>query len=419
VTTTRTSSRTNHERLRVARWLAWLLWAVAMLLVALTGIIMARSPAAARYVQENELGHLIFAVLFSTIGALVAWHRPGNPIGWLFCLLGMLGAVALVGNSYAGFAVLDRAGTLPGGSWVALAATWADRALIVPTVLLFLLFPDGHLPSRSWQPLLRPVVAALLLLGVVDLLRRDAIQDLLPGIPNPIGLEATGPLLNAALAAFTLLTLASLGAAAVMLLLRLHRARGAERQQLKWFVYAASLVVAGFVFAPVLPLPDPWSYAPLLLALLFLPVAMGIAVLRYRLYDIDRLINRTLVYGLLTALLGGVYAAVVLVLGQVFGGIGDNPPSWAMAGATLAVAALFQPARRRIQAVVDRRFNRRRYDMAQTVEAFSVRLRDELDLDALAAELLAVVNQTMQPTTASLWLRPSAQATPGGEGRGN
>jgi hypothetical protein len=409
VTTTRASSRTSRERLRVARWLAWLLWAVAMLLVALTGIIVARSPAAARYVQENELGHLIFAVLFSTIGALVTWHRPGSPIGWLFFLLGMLGAVALVGNSYAGFAVLDRAGALPGGSWVALGATWADRALIVPTVLLFLLFPDGHLPSRSWQPLLPPVVAALLLLGVVDLLRPDAIQDLLPGIPNPIGLEATGPLLNAALAAFTLLTLASLGAAVVMLLLRLHRARGAERQQLKWFVYAASLVVAGFVLAPVLPLPDPWSYAPLLLALLFLPVAMGIAVLRYRLYDIDRLINRTLVYGVLTALLGLGYAGAVLILGQVFGGIGDNPPSWAVAGATLAVAALFQPARRRIQAVVDRRFNRRRYDMAQTVEAFSVRLRDELDLDALSAELLAVVDQTMQPSQSSLWLRPSTQ----------
>jgi hypothetical protein len=140
----------------------------------------------------------------------------------------------------------------------------------------------------------------------------------------------------------------------------------------------------------------------------------GIAVLRYRLYDIDRLINRTLVYGLLTALLGGAYAAIVLVLGQLFGGIGDSPPSWAVAGATLAVAALFQPARRRIQAVVDRRFNRRKYNAARTVEAFSARLRDEVDLDALAAELLAVADQTMQPTMASLWLRPAVQARPRG-----
>jgi hypothetical protein len=139
-----------------------------------------------------------------------------------------------------------------------------------------------------------------------------------------------------------------------------------------------------------------------------IPVAVGVAVLRYRLYDIDRLINRTLVYALLTALLGSVYAGAVLVLGQLFGGISAQPPSWAVAVATLAVAALFQPARRRIQAVVDRRFNRRKYDAAKTVETFSVRLRDEVDLDTLAAELLVVIDQTMQPTRASLWLRPSA-----------
>jgi hypothetical protein len=140
-----------------------------------------------------------------------------------------------------------------------------------------------------------------------------------------------------------------------------------------------------------------------------IPVTIGIAILRYRLYDIDRLINRTLVYGLLTAILGLIYAWAVLILGQAFGGVGRNPPSWAIAGATLAVAALFQPARRRIQAVVDRRFNRRRYNATRTIEAFSARLRDQVDLDTLSAELLAVVDQTMQPTTASLWLRPSGR----------
>jgi len=144
-----------------------------------------------------------------------------------------------------------------------------------------------------------------------------------------------------------------------------------------------------------------------------LPVAAGIAILRYRLYDIDRLINRTLVYGLLTALLGGVYAGAVLVLGQLFGGVGRNPPSWVVAGATLTVAALFQPARRRIQRAVDRRFNRRKYNATKTVEAFSARLRDEVDLDTLSAELLGVVDQTMQPTTAWLWLRPSTHGASG------
>jgi hypothetical protein len=159
-------------------------------------------------------------------------------------------------------------------------------------------------------------------------------------------------------------------------------------------------------------LPSVGGYAAdtlsIMLGLTALPVAIGIAILRYRLYDIDRLINRTLVYGLVTALLGGVYAGTVLVLGQVFGGVAGNPPSWAVAGATLAVAALFQPARHRIQQLVDRRFNRRKYDAARTVEAFGARLRDEVDLDTLSAELLRVVDQTMQPSTVSLWLRPGA-----------
>jgi hypothetical protein len=150
-----------------------------------------------------------------------------------------------------------------------------------------------------------------------------------------------------------------------------------------------------------------------------IPVAAGIAILRYRLYDIDRIISRTLSYALLTALLAGVYTGAVLVMGQVFGGVGRDPPNWVVAGATLAVAAAFQPARRRIQAVVDRRFNRRKYDAASTVETFSARLRDEVDLDALSAELLAVADQTMQPTTASLWLRPAAQTPPSVQLRGS
>jgi hypothetical protein len=151
--------------------------------------------------------------------------------------------------------------------------------------------------------------------------------------------------------------------------------------------------------------------ALIICGLLAIPIAACIAILKYRLYDIDRLINRTLVYGLLTALLGGAYAATVLVFGQLFGGIGAEPPPWAVAGTTLAVAALVRPALRRIQDGVDRRFNRRRYDAAKTIEAFSARLREHVELDTLCAELLAVVNRTMQPTSASLWLRPPTRAS--------
>ena len=181
-----------------------------------------------------------------------------------------------------------------------------------------------------------------------------------------------------------------------------------EGQQLKWFGYAAGLFGAAAFVAVALPSVGGYTAdtVSIMLGLTALPVAIGIAILRYRLYDIDRLINRTLVYGLLTALLGGVYAGAVLVLGQIFGGVGRDPPSRAVAGATLAAAALFQPARRRIQQAVDRRFNRRKYDAARTVEAFSARLRDQVDLATLSSELLAVVDQTMQPTRASLWLRP-------------
>jgi hypothetical protein len=180
---------------------------------------------------------------------------------------------------------------------------------------------------------------------------------------------------------------------------------------MKWLAYAAAMLVVAQVGAPLLP--RTLFLVVTVVATLLFPAATGIAVVRYRLYEIDRLINRTLVYGLLTALLGGVYGGAILILGQLFGGISAKPPSWAVAGATLAAAALFQPARRRIQQAVDRRFNRRRYDAAKTVEAFSTRLRDQVDLDTLSAELLAVVDQTMEPTRVSLWLRPSAHGSSG------
>jgi hypothetical protein len=206
-----------------------------------------------------------------------------------------------------------------------------------------------------------------------------------------------------------LCSLAGIAGAIAALVVRFRRSRGIERQQLKWFAYAAALApLPGFAyeFAP--------SIFGLLSTLIFplVPISVGVAILRYRLYEIDRIINRTLVYGLLTVVLGLCYAAGSLVFVLV-AGVGSDPPSWLVAGATLAAAAIFRPARRRIQAAVDRRFNRRKYNAAQTIQAFSTRLRDQVDLDTLATELLAVVNQTMQPTQVSVWLRPSPPGSSG------
>ncbi|HEY4727119.1 MAG TPA: hypothetical protein VIJ32_02795, partial [Actinomycetes bacterium] len=235
------------------------------------------------------------------------------------------------------------------------------------------------------------------------------------GQPNPLGIDSARAALERSygldLLCFVLLTLLCAGSVVV----RFRRAGGAERQQLKWFAAGAGQLAV--LIALALGLPGLWNRWVSLtvsdvvfgISFALIPVTIGIAILRYRLYDIDRLIRRTLVYALLTALLAAVYAGLVLSLGEVFGGIGGQPPSWAVAGATLAVAALFQPARQRIQQTVDRRFNRRRYDTTKTIEAFSARLRHHVDLDALSAELLEVVDQTMEPTKASLWLRRSTE----------
>jgi hypothetical protein len=233
--------------------------------------------------------------------------------------------------------------------------------------------------------------------------------------PNPIAIPPLAGVLRLAYGAAGFVLAGVILAALVSLVVRFRRATGIERQQLKWFAYGTALLLllpaAGIIGASLAGPAGDLVAAGILSAL---PVAIGIAVLRYRLYDIDRLVNRTLVYGLLTAVLGGTYAGLVLVLGQL---LGQDRSSLAVAGATLAAAALFQPARRRIQQLVDRRFNRRRYDAARTVEAFSARLRDQLDLDSLAGELLVVVDQTVQPVKASLWLRPPTQVSMGGKDR--
>jgi hypothetical protein len=284
---------------------------------------------------------------------------------------------------------------------------WFYSAISLAFVFTPLLFPTGRLLSPRWRPI--ALLAAATTAALVVLSAVKPTLTLVGGakVGNPIGIAAVPDPDNSALGEVLIgLFNLCIGAAVLSLVLRFRRSHGVQRQQLKLFTYAGALiflwVVVGDYLLPHLAIIG--ALSGVIYALV--PVATGVAILRYRLYDIDRLINRTLVYGLLTALLGGTYGGAVLLLGQVCGGVGRDPPSWAVAGATLAVAALFQPARRRIQRVVDRCFNRRKYDATKTVEAFSARLRDQVDLDTLAGELLAVTDKTMEPTTVSLWLRP-------------
>jgi hypothetical protein len=386
-------------------------WVAASLLAAFAACVAAGLLLAAgnnSFQHEESLTDTIALLLaftaFMGVGALIVAHRPGNAVGWIFAAIALLAVTGAMAEEYALYASTTRPGALP----VPVLAGWYASWTWYPTIALALvftplLFPDGRLPSPRWRPV--PWLAGATTAAASALTAVQPTIDLGGGrhVDNPIGTAAvTNPIWNRIEDLLGVLAVAAVAS----LIVRFRRSRGDERLQLKWFTYAAALL-------PLVFLGDllPTTAGNLLFAAVvaFLPVAAGVAILRYRLYEIDRLINRTLVYGLLTALLAAVYAGLVLVGGQLFGGLGGQPPSWAVAGATLAVAALFQPARRRIQEAVDRRFNRRRYDAARTIEAFSARLRHHVDLDSLSTELLAVVDQTVQPTRASLWLRPSAR----------
>jgi hypothetical protein len=348
---------------------------------------------------------------FMVVGAVIVAHRPSNAIGWLFSAIGLLTATGTLAVDYAEYAYVTRPGSLPGAIVAIWYSWWWLPMFALILVFTPLLFPTGRLLSARWRPVAVAAAVATVLIAVGGALEPTLkLQNEDYTVDNPIGLRVV-PDEEAGLVGGVLFGVLAFCAVAalVSLVLRFRRSRGVERQQLKWFTYAAALAIL-FEVVPTPQLEGEVHDVLFGLTFAFIPVAAGTAILRYRLYDIDRLIHRTLVYGLLTALLGLAYAGVVLGLGQLFeNDVTRYPPSWLVAGATLAVAALFQPARRRIQAVVDRRFNRRRYNAAKTVEAFGLRLRDEVDLDALAAELLTVVDQTMQPTRTSLWLRQSAK----------
>jgi hypothetical protein len=355
-----------------------------------------RQVGAPLLVQDALL--LAVQIPFVVVGALISVHRPGNRIGALLMACALAISTFSFLENYFGYAAQhpDALPDLRAVAWI------ANGALILGVgalVLMVLVYPTGRLPSRRWRPV-AGVLAAWTLVAAA-LLTVQPTLVMAEEVPNPVGLQGSAAtVVKQALDVAILPLLFLLPAAVVSLIVRFRRARGRERQQLKWLLYAVALSAAATILN-TLGVLGAWGGAIDNLVAFGIPIAIGIALLRYRLYDIDRLINRTLVYGSLTAILGLGYAIVVIVLGQLLG----QDTTLAVAGATLAIAAAFQPLRRRIQAVVDRRFNRRRYDATRTIEAFTTRLRDEIDLDTLSGELVAVVDQTMEPTQVSIWLR--------------
>ena len=392
--------------------LAWALWALTLVAFALVGwfdrlLIQAGRPDLA--LVTSDLPAFVLATLSATtVGALLASRRPRHPVGWLLLGLGLPVALSGVATGYANYGLIARPGSLPAADWAALYHGVSILAALAALQFVLLLTPTGSLPSPRWRWWARVAGgAALLALGTSLLLPFDPPYQ---ATPNPLAVPALAGLLRPLNAVTWAVTALGLPVAAGSLLLRFRRARGVERQQLRWLALAAALAAAVVVvtaLALALGLVGDSGDEVLLgwvsaVVLGLMPLATGAAILRYRLYDLDRIISRTLAYGLLTLLLGGGYAVAVLGLGQLLG----RGSSLVVAGATLAVAAVFQPARRRVQGAVDRRFNRRRYDAARTIEGFSARLREQVDLDALTAELVVVADQTMQPTRVSVWLRP-------------
>ena len=407
---------------------SWLAWSLAGLSVALAAASVALYIAT-RSVQlppswgtGGDSAVLIFVLpflAFPLVGALIASKQPKNPIGWICLAVGIIWMIMLISTSYGMYGLVVRPGSVPFpaamgslGEWV-----WAP-AIGLFGIYLILLFPDGRLPSRRWRALAWLSGLTIVLVSAGSALSPGPM-DGLPGIRNPFGLEEYPWVADATLSLTLLIPLCIL-ASAVSLVLRFLRSGGEERAQIKWLAFAALILGLGFS-AYVIPgniLPDDVGGSDRLwenlledavtLSFAGVPVAVGIAILRYRLYDIDIFINRTLVYGSLTAMLGLVYFGGVATTQAISSALTgqEEQPQLAVVVSTLVIAALFNPLRHLIQGFIDRRFYRRKYDARKTLEDFSAKLRNETDLEALNDELVSAVRETMQPAHVSLWLRP-------------
>ncbi len=414
------------------RTLRRLAWPVPVLLAAafvVSGLVAAASPPVDHAGGSWEGGGLVAQALFGVAilafpatGLLILRQQPRNRVGWVLQAIGLVWLLTTVAEAYTLYGLQTRPGSLPAAELVAAldAGLWAPGIGLMATFLL-LVYPDGHLPSRRWRPVAwLSAVAIVMVTVVITLTPGPRGAGPRPDHPNPLGLESAPELMTALLVIFLPLLPLCIVASAAALVLRFRRSTGVERLQLTWLASGGAVVAALYavsmlgtltkgVAAQDQTVADPaWLTAVQTLTLLsfvLLPVSIGMAILRYRLYDIDVVVNRALVYGSLTAALAAVYLVSVLVLQLVLSPLTDKS-DLAVAASTLAAAAVFRPARSRIQGVVDRRFFRRRYDAARTLDDFAARLRQEVDLEAVSADLRSVVRDTVSPAHASVWLRP-------------
>jgi hypothetical protein len=408
-----------------AAWLAWSLGALSVGMFVATVVLyfLTRNvfPPSSWGTGGPSIV-LVFLLPFLVIplvGTLIASRRPDNPIGWICLAAGIFWMLANLTSGYGTYGLLAKPGSVPFPAAIGSVGEWMWAPTVgLLSVYLILLFPDGRLPSKRWRPLAWLSGAVIVSMSVGGALSPGRLADL-GGVRNPFGLERH-PWVAEATQSVTLLLPLCILAAAASLVLRFLRSGGEEREQIKWLAFAASILGLGFssLVIPGIVVPNDGGGANPLwenlledavtLSFAGVPIAVGIAILRYRLYDIDLIINRTLVYGSLTAVLALVYVGGVVGLQSVFRGLTGQESTLAVVASTLAIAALFNPLRRRVQAFVDRRFYRRKYDAAKTLAAFNARLRQETDLEALSNDLVGVVSSTMRPSHASLWLRPEA-----------
>lgn len=391
---------------RTAARISWSLAGLAFLLYGLFVLVGLMNLADHQLKADPYWGAAaVIAIIFPVVGAIIVSRQPGNALGWIFCAIGISGALGESSGVYVAQSLVTGPIT-PLVAAVAWVASLVGNIGFVSLVFVPLLFPDGRPPSRRWRPVVWFVAGVIALTAASLAFTPGPLSDY-PSIENPLGIEGLQPAFESLSVVAGPVALLCVLASVVSLLVRFWYSGGDEREQLKWFTYAIALGLLSLVGNGIFP-DLAWLIGGLGTAAL--PVAIGIAVVKYRLYDIDVIINRTLVYGTLTASLVLVYFGGVVALQYIFRVLTGGESQLAVVVSTLLIAALFNPTRRRFQAFIDRRFYRRKYDAGRILAIFGARLRDEVDLYTLSDDLLEVVRETMQPAHVSLWLRPSDEA---------